>query len=393
MMTILTALVLLAQPAAAFTEDLCSTDSGLQNCYRNDCTPGDEALRCKVGAFADGAALIGLQARSMLHFDATYYMALEVGFSADDAYLMAAYDEATDLGQYVPTLADAQRAVDPAACDGSAEEPDLCPWVTGTLTGVVRTSLPTGGYALHLSAPFSVSGLLPEVDGKHPDVHDQLTEMTIANVRGWAYQEGPLCVGGFSRGARCPSRGVMRGQVPLLGYTGGIPTRVELGEQLLDHTDGAVLASEAEWALPEGHATMARFGIYLHLLQDRISHSECGDASVFHPVSGGVHLAYSADECDQLNHTLRHAWEIGVDQDLLEPRHRNTEPALEVSYDELVDWARAQGTLTPGADDAASRDATVARLLGLLQTADASARVSAFQALLAAEGYPAPHGF
>jgi hypothetical protein len=114
---------------------------------------------------------------------------------------------------------------------------------------------------------------------------------------------------------------------------------------------------------------------------------------VFHPVSGGVHLVYSADECDQLNHTLRHAWEIGVDQDLLEPRHRNTEPALEVSYDELVDWARAQGTLTPGADDAASRDATVARLLGLLQTADASARVSAFQALLAAEGYPAPHGF
>ncbi len=43
-----------------------------------------------------------LGGRSLVHTDSTYIIARKVGFSVRDAYWIAAYSEATDLGTFVP---------------------------------------------------------------------------------------------------------------------------------------------------------------------------------------------------------------------------------------------------------------------------------------------------
>ena len=88
--------------AHAFLEDLClprQQGGTLQWCIR-PCPPGnDPNTTCPVQT-ADFATI--QQGRSMIHVDSTYFIAQALGFRADVAYWIAAYDEVTDYSQYVP---------------------------------------------------------------------------------------------------------------------------------------------------------------------------------------------------------------------------------------------------------------------------------------------------
>ncbi len=82
----------------------------------------------------------------------------------------------------------------------------------------------------------------------------------------------------------------------------------------------------------EQFSDLIRMGIYLHILQDRISHHVCGDrSSVTGPDAGGYfHYGYDDAECGQDIHAYYHYQELGqADLPL------RTVTSLEYTFDEL----------------------------------------------------------
>lgn len=114
------------------------------------------------------------------------------------------------------------------------------------------------------------------------------------------------------------------------------------------------------------HAAVARLAVYLHALQDRISHHRCIDiATLTGPFAGGITWFEDLDNpnCNQIVHLSRHAWETGVDQRSLNVEDQTTTAALRASYDELLKWATVQGAQSATAADPARRE-EVLRVLG-----------------------------
>ncbi len=81
---------LASSPAHAFAEDLCYRNGrGLASCNDLACDPGEDDFRCTADAVTDIARLAG-GGRSMVHVDATFYLAQAVGLDASTAYWVAA---------------------------------------------------------------------------------------------------------------------------------------------------------------------------------------------------------------------------------------------------------------------------------------------------------------
>ena len=55
--------------------------------------------------------------RSMLHTDATYFIAQALGYSPEAAYQIVSYNQATDLGVYQPFDETGHRLVPLATCE------------------------------------------------------------------------------------------------------------------------------------------------------------------------------------------------------------------------------------------------------------------------------------
>lgn len=393
----------LARPAHAFTEDVCFSSGEVQGCYAmGDCAQGDASATCKAAALA-GAAGLG-NGRSLVHFDATYLLARVVGLDLHTAWLVAAYDQAADLGQTTPVDADGQPLVDPSACKRLRADPAPCEATTGVIDGLGRTSLSTGGYQLHVSMPFNPDGPVPVagLDGRAPDVTDEEHEVVLANLAAWVYEDAPLCVGGlydFAGGAClgastvAPSR--FYAELPLLGLTDGVPLEIQMGVQQVA-TRPSANAEQLLRAVPAAHVEAAKLGVYLHLLQDRVSHHVCGDASVMYALPGpgdDVVADYDRDACDAVTHALRHTWETGYPLDGV---YESTRAALEVSYDALLTYALATGVAAEEASQDAVRDAWIDAILDNLEIADGAERWAAMhdQREDAGYGYPsATYGY
>jgi hypothetical protein len=138
-------------------------------------------------------------------------------------------------------------------------------------------------------------------------------------------------------------------------------------------------------------ADEARLGIYLHALQDRVSHHVCGDDShltgpytPMGPRTDDFVSNMQSSECTQQLHVLRHAWETGVPQSSVPARDRTTAAALAVTWDELSAYARTRGFLRP--DAASARDRVLAALVTAIEVADAAARVRSIRDVGCAEG-------
>lgn len=391
--------------ALAFAEDLCwqSNGSGVVACtpLPAECEPvGSSSQACETRAMALVAATAGYaHARSIVHTDAVYFMAQRVGFTADDAYWIAAYDEAVDLGAYEPV-------------DRSGMPIGGGQLATAVIDGFKRSNLADGGVYFHFISPRD-DGIGPPapVDGLHPNLSDAETEGFLVHLRAWALAGSgnarPACTDGLSiytgsdyaLGQSCFERALgqpasIDGVISVFGPT-AVNYTSQTGSQVVvsaNQPNGPVRAEDFDSVIggDARRAANARLGIYLHALGDRISHHVCTDRS---PLQGpqGVQRGFGVDmsnpDCTQGPHALRHLWEVGVDQDLLDPEHRTLEPNLSKVYDELVAFADARGLLRPGA--ATDRDASVSALRVLLEQRDGAARLDGLLRLGCSYGYPA----
>ena len=183
--------------AGAFSEDLCWSEdgSGVLACtpLPAECMPvGTTSGTCLTAASAQFVAAAAYpHARSLVHADATYVMAQAVGFSATDAYWIAAYDQAVDFGSYAPV------DVHGMPVDGGA-------LATAVLDGLVRTNGPSGGMFFHFISPRTGPfGPQPVVDGLHPDLNDADAEGFLVHLRAWAMAASglarPACADGLTR--------------------------------------------------------------------------------------------------------------------------------------------------------------------------------------------------
>lgn len=448
---VLLAVSLSCGTAHAFQEDVCPDGAGgWRDCIVNPCAPGSETVFCGVASAVSALSstfltpITGKGARSTIHFDATYLLAQAAGFSARDAYVVAAYDAATDMGQYVHRDQHGGLAVDPQDCTGTAPRTD-CWLLSQTIGGVVRNNFRDGGLFFHFMASAhderAGEGLTPAVD-------DPQREPFLYRLRRWAYDGGPLCVAGLTdaAGSACFVSAVrstpsLAGRMPYESE-GSALTSVDwvstVAEQRVatDPASGAnTPAAELRSYIAPEDLPLARLGIYLHALADRVSHYRCVDASdvegprdadagtiVLNPLMDllyqtALHLGtlaaylqslqptpllhdpdflfvYDVQECDQSSHFLRHSWETGHDHATLAPEQQTTVHGLRAVFDELLRYAAAHRMANAQTLDETGRDAVIEAIVEATDTPGPQARVDALTTLAERRGWlPLPaHG-
>lgn len=393
-----------AAPLWAFSEDLCwqADGKGVSSCtpLPAECEPvGTRSPTCLTRATAVFAGVRNFaHARSSVHVDASYTLAQVVGFPAEDAYWIAAYDQAVDLGSYEPV----DQQGNPVG-NGSL--------ATALIDGLVRTNLADGGVFFHFISPRADPlGPLPTVDGLHPDLNDAQAEGFLVHLRAWALAGSgngrPACTDGLTvvsgsnlaLGPSCFMRDPggpadIDGVISIFGPT-AVAFSSATGSQVIvsDGSPNGPQYAESFDSVVGGGATRAanaRLGIYLHALSDRISHHVCTDRTALSGPSGiarTFEVDLSNQDCTQGLHALRHIWEVGVDQDLLSAEDRTLEATLNAMYAELLAFAEARGVLRPGADDLATRDRWVADLRAAAAVADGASRLRSIARLACGNG-------
>lgn len=435
----------------AFQEDICpDSRGGWTECLQNACSAEDESIGCSEVSMltALGSTFLtpvrGAGARSTLHFDATYLMAQAVGFTPRDAYVLAAYDAATDSGRYIHRDQQGRLPVDPDDC-AAAAPPPACVLYSRSIDGVVRTNFTDGGLFFHFMASPQRSS---SAEGLAPPVTNRGREPFLYQLRRWVYGEGPLCVGGLldASGASCfvsalRSPSSLVGRIPFESATAALTPVdwvAEIVEQKVasDPVSGRrTPASQLDRYLPGEDVALARLGIYLHALADRVSHHRCIDVSEVQGPRGAdagalalnpladliyqtaLHLgslpaylqslqppvfahdpdylfAYDSEECDQSTHFLRHSWETGQDHRQLAPENQTALHGLLAVLVELEQFADRQRLPDRRPLDETQRLELVHAILDATDTSDPQGRVDALTALAQRRGWlPLPlHG-
>jgi hypothetical protein len=302
-------LMLSTSSANAFLEDICQSrrGQGISFCIQPKCPAQFTVNQACPAQLLEFATI--KPGRSMIHADSTYFIAQALGYRADVAYWIAAYNEVTDYGQYKP--------LDQCGVEASAKNSGRS-FVAAAFNGFVRTNANTDGPLDHYVVSFSPNGQGTDVHGAggvsalyplhypqpgYPVRIDDTYQKTLANARQWAMlpgrDPGLLCTVGLTSpdGTRCLS-GTIKGQVPvIMTSTRGIPLNVPAGKKVLNYdtnTKTSVYYEELGSYLNDKQKTIgtlwkdpvpvpvpvqiARIGLFLHILQDTSSHSTyCGD--------------------------------------------------------------------------------------------------------------------
>ena len=382
-LSILALLIVFPLTLFAFGEDVCFTSGGqYMNCLPlpASCPPGtasDTSDKCKQDFFK---AMSEVQSkrdsiaggRSVLHMDFVYYLGQFLGLSADDAYLVASYDQATDMSQYIPRGRNGLLLANPEECE-KAPSLSTCHYITKKINGLNRMNILTGGYFYHFATPYVVPGTAEHshLNGQEPDLSGE-SEVLLKSLRNRAQGAKVLCVHGLTLNGndKCYGNGKERLKAQLYMFAKEdqeyvAPFTVKLGNQIInvDQNGKKTYADQFNSYIGEKDQLFARIGIYLHSYQDRISHHRCLDRSKLTGPTGNPKSAYLADQgtsdCDQTMHFIRHSWEIGVDQTQISKEDQNLKPALEQSYNELKKFIDALGETKSRANDLATRDAFI----------------------------------
>ncbi|NPU64423.1 hypothetical protein HL667_05380 [Bradyrhizobium sp. 83012] len=372
------------RPAQAFLEDICipRVKDGLKNCIApaSACKDPAEALNRSCLLEAVQFALIP-PGRSMIHADSTYFIAQALGYRADVAYWIAAYNENADYAQYKP--------ID--QCGGQASSTNSgASYITASFNGFQRTNASTAGPLYHYLLNFSPNGQGTDVHGAsgvqavypfhypppgYPITIDSVYQGTLYDLRQWAMKgdeaPGLLCTVGYTvpngssnfSGPKCLSGATISGTVPLLeNYAIGPAINVASGPKVLDNsnTSDVVDYTKLKSFLDDKSKTtgvlfddpkkppvpvqIARIGLYLHSLQDASSHGTfCGDdapsppggsdaGSYMYLDSGNVKLVFGT-YCATGPHLASHVQETGTGDVSLPLRDY---VALNNTVDELI---------------------------------------------------------
>lgn len=374
----------------------------IENCLNSDyCGPNAENhLRCRANSLLTAMDAFNYPARSVLHTDSTFFIAQMIGLREDVAYWIAAYNESADVGTYVPFDMFGKRYYDEDPNKRSNLMPEYT--TTANMFGWYRQSGMTGGINFHFPAVFKYSAQSPypgatnptyRIDGQQPRLDDPIYEGQLYHLRQWALFNKNACTNGLSEydsvsksfftSSTCYRENVsglennpasakkwISGRLPLLSmkddvyadfaaYSGpaiakALPVDTnsdgvndllndviydyDLYEELLSPSLG-ILYSEPIEQKPKVPAIIARMGIYLHFLQDRISHYQCSDASIVNEPDkdGYFHYTYSTEQCTADLHAVRHYEELGFPAALIPQR---TYSAMIYTWDELVSFAQ-----------------------------------------------------
>ncbi len=383
-------LLVVATSADAFLEDLCQPRQKGQGvlswCVRPRCPPPFSANRACPAQLLDFATI--KPGRSMVHADSTYFIAQALGYRADVAYWIAAYDEVADYGQYLP--------LDQCGVQASTQNSGA-PYISAAFNGFVRTNRNTDGPLDHYVVSYSPNGQGTDVHGAggvqalyplhypqpgYPVHIDDTYQKTLANMRQWAMlptrDPGLLCTVGLtsSSGSECLSGIDITGTVPLIMRSGvGIKLDVPAGMKVLNFdTDtgaltyypqlGAYLDDPQKttgklWKEPVPTPVpvqVARIGLYLHVLQDTSSHATyCGDDAPSPPggsdrgtymFSGGgaLQVRFGAS-CASGPHLAGHVQETGTGD---QPLPLRVYVALNNTVDELINFGNEVASKHPG---------------------------------------------
>jgi hypothetical protein len=371
-------------PAQAFLEDLCLPRNAAQGkltwCIDPTCLNPPQPSRTCLEQLVDFATI--QPGRSMIHADSTYFIAQALGYRADVAYWIAAYNEVTDYTQYLP--------IDQCGRQASRRNSGA-QYVTAKYNGFQRTNVNTDGPLDHYIVSFSPSGEGNDVHGAmgvqgiyplyyprpgYPTRIDDTYQKTLANLRQWGMlrsrDPGLLCVVGLtdSTGTTCLGGGSVSGTVPALTnpnapspimITAPLGRKVlnldqntnpattvyyeELGPWLNDkaRTTGTLWKSKVPIPVP---VQIARIGHYLHAMQDSASHSTyCGDEAPSPPDGGsaGTYMYMDGDDvklafgnsCAMSPHIAGHVQETGTGD---RPLPLRVYTALNMTVDELIEF-------------------------------------------------------
>lgn len=377
--TVFVCLILtLATAADAFLEDLClprrKSDGTLTRCLP-PCPPGTPPNKsCQAQVLGFATIMPG---RSMVHADSTYFIAQALGYRADVAYWITAYNEVTDYGQYIPID---QCGVQASKSNSGAN------YISAAFNGFVRTNNTTDAPLDHYVVSFSPNGEGTDVHGPagvealyplhyptpgYPLHIDDTYQKTLANLRQWAMlptrDPGLLCTVGLTneRGTDCLSGINITGTVPIIqkanspGITIDVPAgkkvlnlntttgATDYYEKLQSYLDDTNKTTGTLWKDPGSvpvPVQVARIGLYLHILQDTDSHSTyCGDDAPTPPggcdpgtymylTGSAVKLSFG-DSCAVGPHLYSHVVETGTGDDPLPLRDY---VALNMTVDELI---------------------------------------------------------
>jgi hypothetical protein len=385
-----------APRAEAFFEDLCLprtlTNGKLSWCLTPTCPPGTPANQaCPQQTIDFGTVKPG---RSMIHMDSTYFIAQALGYRADVAYWIAAYNEVTDYNQYVPIdQCGVQAANQYAITNGTTQQTAVNTgrdYISAQFNGFQRTNTATDGPLDHYIVNYSPNGQGTDVHGAggvsslypfhypkpgYPLQIDDEYQKTLANLRQWGMLKstdpGLLCTVGLLdvTGTRCLTGATISGKVPFFFAAGGVqgvtisvpagrkvlnsPATTggqttyyeELGAYLNDpqKTTGKLWMSPTPTPVP---IQLARIGIYLHTLQDSSSHATfCGDDAPSPPggADPGTYMTLTDDKtivdlsfgnsCANSPHLAGHVQETGTGD---APLPLRVYVALNNTVDELI---------------------------------------------------------
>jgi len=388
----LSCLLIVAPSANAFLEDLCQSRTPgprtLGYCVRPVCPSSFSENRACPAQMLDFASV--KPGRSMIHADSTYFIAQALGYRADVAYWITAYNEVTDYTQYKPL----DQCGNEASTDNSGRN-----YISAQFNGFQRTNINTDGPLDHYVVNFSPNGQGTDVHGAggvqslypfhyprppgYPVHIDDTYQKTLANMREWVMRAGPepgtLCTVGLttSDGAGCLT-GTIAGTVPLImKSTKGIAFSVPAGKKVLNYvsdTDydyyealGAYLKDKQKttgtlWKDPNSDSVpvqLARVGLYLHMLQDTSSHATfCGDDAPSPPggsdpgtymfisdsATNAVKVSFGSS-CASSPHLAGHVQETGTGNDPLPLRDY---VALKNTVDELIVFGNEVALKHPG---------------------------------------------
>lgn len=343
----------LAPNAYAFLEDLClprvKAQGTLTWCIQPTCLTAQPNSACpaQVAEFA-----FILPGRSMIHHDSTFFLAQAVGYRADVAYWIAAYNEVADYTQYVPIDQCGVQAANEWAIDrGMTKQLAVNTgrdFITAQFNGFQRTNTTTDGPLDHYVVPYSPSGQGTDAHGPmgvaaiyplsfpkpgYPVRIDDTYQKTLANLRQWAMMKGAepglLCTVGLTVTEQgrttCLTGPYIIGNVPLVmpGAAAPVPPvaiNVPAGRKVLNLTTTSAGATDVvyyealeSWLRDSKRTTgklwksnppipvpvqLARLGLYLHVMQDTSSHSTyCGDNAPSPPGGGdpGTYMYIASD--------------------------------------------------------------------------------------------------
>ncbi len=355
--------LVLPLPASAFSEDICyawrnTEKSKLKpqpfNCWDVECqdanaeyNPNRSCGGSGLQTYIEAAVKGGYHTRNMLHYDVVWLFARLLGMSKEDADVVAAYSEAPDQGSY-------------QHYDYLGE--GVVSATSDNIDGLYRTNFATNGFWLHYVPWQRLTGMTQQVMpltffernnasrtpfGSH--------EAPLNHLRAWAFnQRSDLCEFGILTTPEDPSSACINSggssrsltyTVPVVGFTAK-PEPLTLSWQRAsklptppcDITSGSSERNtcyQQSWASGKKGSLMA-LGIYLHAMDDRLSHAACTDPSGIRRLLNSNYELDYGNACGQGVHAVLHYEETGH-----APTPDRSINALRFSFLEIDSWLTA----------------------------------------------------